>query len=304
MGPVTQRALFLAGLLAAASASQDIPAFRSNVELVTIPCAVVDARGAPVEGLTREDFRVTDNGVRRVIEHLWLDADQPVTLGVAIDASDSQQGQFTEHRETALKILARLRRPGDRTFAIQVAEDVRLWPDLAGTPAGELFGQPCPKQQSNMPGLRAESVCGGSPLWNAVYDAARLKLLAVTGTKALLILTDGFDTGSTHTWRQAADEAHKAEATVYAIQYPSAFGGTYAPDLYRLVVETGGASFQAPDGDYDPLVSRLQTDLRRRYVLGFRPEKLSGKVRHEVEVEVTRPDLTVRARKVYFEAPQ
>ncbi|HTX35288.1 MAG TPA: VWA domain-containing protein [Bryobacteraceae bacterium] len=301
---MTQRALFLAGLLAAAAASQDTPAFRSNVELVTIPCTVVDAHGAPVEGLTREDFRVTDNGVRRVIEHLWIDTDQPVTLGLILDASESQQGQFAEHRETALKLAGRLLRPGDRAFAIQVAEDIRLWPDLAGTAAGELFGQPCPKQQSNVPGLRAVSVCGSSPLWNALYDAARLKLLPLTGSKALLILTDGFDTGSTHTWRQAADEAHKAEATVYAIQYPSAFGGSYAPDLYRLVAETGGASFQAPEGDYGPIVSRIETDLRRRYVLGFRPEKLSGKERHEVEVGVTRPDLTVRARKVYFEAPQ
>jgi hypothetical protein len=67
-------------------------------------------------------------------------------------------------------------------------------------------------------------VCGSSPLWNAVYDAARLKLRPLTGNKALLILTDGFDSGSARTWRQAADEAHKADTTVYAIQYPSPTG--------------------------------------------------------------------------------
>ena len=44
--------------------------------------------------------------------------------------------------------------------------------------------------------------------------------------------------------------------------------------------------------------------LRRRYVLGFRPEKLSGKRRHDVRIEVTRPDLIVRARKTYFQDPQ
>jgi hypothetical protein len=58
----------------------------------------------------------------------------------------------------------------------------------------------------------------GQPLWNALYEAALLKLRPVKGTQALLILTDGFDTGSTHTWRQAAVEAHRADATVYAIQ--------------------------------------------------------------------------------------
>ena len=48
----------------------------------------------------------------------------------------------------------------------------------------------------------------------------------------------------------------------------------------------------------------IKTDLRNRYVLGFRPEQLSGKTRREVRVEVTRPDWTVRARSVDFEAPR
>ena len=41
-------------------------------------------------------------------------------------------------------------------------------------------------------------MCGSSPLWNTIYDAARLKMHPLTGNKALLILTDGFDSGSTH----------------------------------------------------------------------------------------------------------
>lgn len=275
-------------MLAASAAAQEAPAFRSNVDLVAIPCAVVDAHGAPVGGLTREDFRVTDNGTRRVIEHLWLDTDVPLTLGVLIDASPSQEDALAEHRETARKVLEGLLRPGDRTFRIEVAATMRLWPDGTGLP--QPFGEPCPV-----------GVCGGSPLWNALYDAARLQLRAAPGNKALLILTDGFDTGSTHTWRQAADETHKADATVYAIHYASVFGGNFAPDLARLIAETGGATFGAPKGDYTAIIARLEADLRRRYVLGFRPERLSGKVRHEVDVEVTRPDLTVRARKTYFE---
>jgi Ca-activated chloride channel family protein len=292
---------------AIASYSQTTPAFRSNVDLVTVPCAVVDAQGKAVDGLTRDDFRVYDNGVRRTIENLWLDTDLPLTLGVIIDASASQQEQLAEHRQTALELLERILRRGDRAFVISVDEDVRLWADLSSSSAdlrrqmaaldGVLFGIPCPKR----PGFRPVSMCGASPLWNAVYDAAQIKLRPLTGNKALLILTDGFDSGSTYTWRQAADEAHKADSAVYAIQYASGFGGRFAPDLYRMVEETGGATFRAPRGEYGPIVSRLETDLRRRYVIGFRPEKLSGKIRHDVRVEATRPELSVRARKVYFQ---
>src|ERR1019366_7388574 len=64
--------------------------------------------------------------------------------------------------------------------------------------------------------------------------------LSVNGNKALLILTDGFDSGSTHSWRQAADAANRADASVYAIQYRSAFGRNFAPDLYRLVIPISG----------------------------------------------------------------
>jgi hypothetical protein len=171
---------------------------------------------------------------------------------------------------------------------------------IAGSPF-DLFGQPCARR--SVAGFRPISACGSSPLWNAIYDAAEIKLRPITGNKALLILTDGFDTGSTHTWQQAADAANRAGANVYAIQYRSGFGRNFAPDLYRLVEAAGGTWFQAPAGDHGPIATRIETDLRHRYVLGIRPERLSGKLRHNIRVEVARPELTVRGRKTYFQQP-
>jgi Ca-activated chloride channel family protein len=312
--PTLKNAILLACVFATESLPQNVPAFRSNVEIVVVPFTVVDANGVAVEGLTRDDFHVYDDDVRRPIENLWIDHDLPLTLGVIIDASESQKEQLSEHRQTAIELFQRILRPGDRTFVISADENIRLWVDLtaatadarkqmAGSP-GELFGEPCPKQENSVAGLRPMSTCGSSPLWDAIYDAARLKLRSVNGNKALVILTDGFDSGSTHSWRQAADAADQADASVYAIQYRSAFGRNYAPDLYRLVTEAGGTWFGTPGGEYGPIVSRIETDLRHRYVLGFRPERLSGKVRHNIRIEVTRPDLTVRARETYFQEPQ
>lgn len=300
----------LLALLAAASAAQSPPAFRSNTEIVVAPVTVGDDTGAPVRGLTRDDFRVYDNDARRSIESFWVDDDLPLTLGILIDASESQEDQLAEHRQTALRLLERLLRPGDRAFVISVAEHVRLWADLSASPADirramaaspvAPFGTPCPREQRG-PGFTI-SACGASPLWDAIYDAAAMKLRPLTGNKALLILTDGFDTGSARTWRQAADAAAKAEANVYAIQYRSVSGRSFAPDLYRLVAEAGGATFQAQDAE--SAAARLDTDLRHRYVLGFRPERLSGKARHNIRIEVTRPNLTVRGRQTYFYEPR
>ena len=289
-------------VLAAASGAQNGPAFRSRVEVVVVPLTVVDANGVATAGLTRDDFQVYDNDVRRPIESFWVDNDVPLTLGVIVDASESQKELIPEHRRTAVDLLERILRPGDRAFVVSVEEKVRLWVDLTGTAAEvrrgmagtpvELLGQAC-----------GQSVCGSTPLWDAVSDAASLKLRSLTGTKALLLLTDGFDSGSARTWQQAADAANKADAGIYAIQYPSAFGRNYAPDLYRLVADAGGPWFQAREGIDEAVVARMEADLRHRYVLGFRPERLSGKVRHNIRVEATRPDLNVRARKTYFQEP-
>jgi len=273
-------------VLAATLLAQERASFRSNVELVTVPCTVVDANGAAAAGLTREEFRVFDNGVPRIVDHLWVDS-EPLTLAVLIDASPSQEDQLDEHVRTARELMQRILRPGDRSMIISVAEQVREWTDLE-TRSGPMFGDPCP--------VRA---CGGSPLWNAVYDTARLKLLPIRGNKAILLLTDGFDTGSPRPFSAAATEVQRAGAAVYALHYPGALGNRYAPDLFRLVAATAGATFSP--GNLDQLVSRMETDLRHRYVLGFRPEKVSQKGRHELRVEVTDPNLTVRARKMYFE---
>ena len=291
--------------------SQTGSAFRSNVELVAIPCTVVDANGVPVGDLRREEFQVYDNGVRRIVDRLWIDADEPVTLGIIIDASESQRELVAEHHETAASFLERILRTDDRAFVVSVDDEIRLrvditspGPDLRKRIAersGDLFGEPCPTRLSRAPGLRASSVCGPSPLWNAVYDAARLKLRSQTGTKGLLVLTDGFDTGSTRTVREAADEVNRAGASLYAVQYQSGLGRRFAPDLYRLTVETGGGWFRASKEDDNKIFSRIESDLRKRYVLGFRPEKITGKLRHEIQIEVTRPDVSVRAQRTYFD---
>jgi Ca-activated chloride channel family protein len=108
-------------------------AFRSNVEIVVLPCAVVDANGAPVGALTRDDFHVYDNDTRRPIENFWIDDDLPLTLGVLIDASESQKEQLSEHKQTAIELLERILRPSDRAFVISVDENARLWADLSET---------------------------------------------------------------------------------------------------------------------------------------------------------------------------
>lgn len=309
MGNVIPTLLYV--VLATASFAQDPAAYRSNVRLVTISVAAVDPHGAPVRDLQREEFRVLDNGIERRVEGLWTENDQPLTLGIIVDLSLSQADRREEHRNVIAAVVEQILRPNDRVFVIGVREDVRLWADytnkidelqraLMRSP-GELFGEPCPKYRPRGPGLKPVSRCGESPLWNAVYAAAKFKLRSRTGRKALLMLTDGFDTGSHRTLNDARDEVQQADAAVYVVQYPGGFGGRFTPDLFQLVTETGGTRFSASADEPSRIIERLKGDLFHRYVVAFRPERFNfEKLRHEVRIQVIRPDVSVRARKTYF----
>src|SRR4051794_19163556 len=98
-----KRALLFACLVATPASKQDPPpAFRSRVEMVTIPCTVVDENAVVIRVLPPDEFRIFQNGARRTVKNSWIDTDLPLTLGVLIDASASQEQQVAEHRRTAL----------------------------------------------------------------------------------------------------------------------------------------------------------------------------------------------------------
>jgi hypothetical protein len=129
---------------------------------------------------------------------------------------------------------------------------------------------------------------------------AHAELSRFAGSRALLILSDGFDTGSIHTIDEATTEINRVGTLVYAI--PS---GRDAPaeELLRLATSSGGAVFAAQDRDYAEVIGKIGLDLRSCYVLTFSPEIYDG-ARHELKVEVSRSGVVVRARREYVAAEQ
>ena len=286
--------------------------FRVDVSLVTVPVQVSTLDGAAAaRDLTRDDFELFDNGEPRAIDSVWHETDLPLTLGLVIDVSGSQAEWVAEHGAILADFLWRLLRKDDRAFLVTVDADVKLVTELtgslsallaglreaeAGEQAGIPLGEQCPKVTMQFQSIVIPR-CGGTALWNAVWASAKLKMQAVTGRKALLILSDGIDTGSNHSLPEAVAELHKAETVAYSIQYPrksrrSALG------LQRLAEETGGLRFLPPEGSYEPVFARIEEDLRNQYVLGFRPGGDGG--HHKLEVRTRREDVRVRARSGYF----
>ena len=268
---------------------QDAPVFRADVRLMTVPCAITDARGIAVRDLKPDEFRLYDNGVLQQIRNVWIDRDLPLMLGAILDASASQRAFLREHQDAVQQFQTRMMRPQDRSFVAWVNEAVILKSETHGPRqvflprGGELLGEPCPK-------VRGRSFCGGTALWNAVYAAAHLKMQSFDGSKALVILSDGNDTGSIRSLQEALDELHRAGIVVYVIRYPDPLTAKSDSGLQRLATETGGLLFDPPGADYAPILERIEADLRSHYVLGFQP----AAEKHQLKVEVTRPGVTVR----------
>lgn len=300
--------------------AQHPPAIRVDVDLVTVPCSVIDRQGALVQDLKREDFLLSDNGVSREIKQLWRDIDLPLTVGLIVDVSGSQTGLVEKHKKTMAEFLTRVLGDRDRAFLVTVGPDVRLVTDVTGSAeelrrgvdaidsrqsAGEQFGEPCHGRRG-----RKRHGCGGTALWNGVWASARLKLKTLEGRKALVIVSDGLDTGSTHSLVEAIEAAQGADTVVYAIKYVSpmvAFSPAIglitvlSRGMKRLAEETGGEQFAAPKGGPGEIFTRIEQELRSQYVLAFSPSENArdGKY-HRVAVSLRRPDLKVRARQGYF----
>lgn len=307
--------LFAASLLNAQRAD-----IRVNVGLVTITCAVTDRNGVPAKHLQPSDFILLDNGREQQVEHLWQEQDLPLTIGLIVDVSGSQSEFIDEHRQTVSKFLAQVLGPKDRAFLATVATEVKLVTDMTGSVAdlrrgvehieglqiyGAQFGEPC-MQAVPLIG------CGGTALWMGVYAAARQKMRWTNGRKALIVLSDGFDTGSPHSLDDTIESLQDASTVVYAIKYvdpeltPAQAGlqsrrKEAVRGLERLTDETGGYTFPNPGGNLDDIFSRIETDLRSQYVIGFTPPEDARDGRfHKLELKMTRPDLSVRARNGYY----
>ena len=298
--------------------AQTKPDIRVDVNLVTVSCAVTDRMGVPVKGLKREDFGLRDNGQPREIRDFWQEADLPLTIAFVADVSGSQAGFIKSHRDAVGQFFQQVMSPGDRAMVVEVARQSRLLSDLTGSTdalaaAVQKIGTHEGKQAPMLgPPCRNPTFphsCGGTALWHGVFYAAK-KLKPVTGRKAIIILSDGMDTGSDVSLTNVIEMAQSSEVVVYSIKYANpmrflSLAATIAQavshGLDRLSRETGGLSFPNPGRKISEVFTQIESELRNLYVLGFTPPNgAPDGTFHKLSVIIDRPDAVVRARAGYW----
>ncbi|HEX4001935.1 MAG TPA: VWA domain-containing protein [Candidatus Acidoferrales bacterium] len=162
-------------------------AIRTWTQVVPVTCVVSTADGTPVPGLRREDFRVFESGFVQRIS--YFDAStQPASVALILDASPSVLPDAAEMRDAADALVDALA-PLDRAAVVDFSAHTYLL--LPFSDVREEVRRAVDRVNARQ--LLADT--GGSNIYEAVYLAARELFHGGTGRKAIVLLTDGQDSG-------------------------------------------------------------------------------------------------------------
>jgi len=283
----------LAGSLVVAA--QDQPIFKSNVRTVPIYATVVDPSGRLVPDLEQADFQILDNGKPADLT-LFSNESQPFTAVVMLDTSASMTANLKLLNRAAEQFLLRLL-PVDKAQVGAFNDKIQL----SGT---------FTNNRDELIGALNDLYFGNPTRLNDGIAAGLDALQGIDGRRVVLVFTDGEDTSSKTGFKTVLERARDEEVMVYSIGLESEFFNGMrivktrpSRDLRKIADETGGGYFElVKTADLAPTFSRVAQELRSQYLIGFAPAALDGKV-HKLEVKVTKPGMTVRARRSYLAAP-
>ncbi|MGA2908696.1 MAG: VWA domain-containing protein [Terracidiphilus sp.] len=293
-----------------------------QVNLVDLFFTVKDKSGTLIPHLTRNECQVTEDKVPQTFKSFTAETDQPLTLGILLDTSGSQQRVLPLEQQAASEFFREVLRQKDEAYLASFDVNVDLLQDFTNSP--HLLSRAMDKAQINIgggslgpPGLGGGPVPISNPkgtvLYDAIYESATQKLNQETGRKALIILTDGEDEGSDHKIREAIGAAEKNNVIIYVIliadreMYWSQGEGYYGYSPAKQISdESGGRIIDVGNNGakLQAAFEEIEAELRTQYVASYTPSnaKEDGTFRHiGLECKGDNGDnLKVQVRKGYY----
>jgi VWFA-related protein len=286
------------------------PAIRVNVDLVNILFAVRSKHGGQlIPNLTKDDFKIYEDGKQQTIQRFSRDTDLPLTLGLLIDISASQERLIDIERQAASAFFSSVIRPKDEAFLISFGKSTDLLQDLRGDGQTPMIGRG-PIPNVNTGPVPTSGTPKGTLLFDAIYLASNEKLKNEVGRKALVLITDGDDQGSFYNRKTATEAAQRSDGIIYSIYYVDRYfylsagmiGSGGEGDLRKMSEETGGHVFTV-NGKHplNEVFKEIQDEMRNQYSIGYvstNPKK-DGTFRH-IEIKTNQSDYRVQARNGYY----
>ena len=311
---------------------------RVETDLVTVPVRVIDRKGRFVGGLTKENFKVFEDGAEQDVAY-FSNEKQPFTVALVLDMSYSTTFKIAEIQAAAIAFINQLG-TDDKIMVVSFDEDVHVLCEATND------------RQRIYRAIRSTSIRTGTSLYEAVDIVINDRLKRIKGRKAVILFTDGVDTTSTRSNDlQNLDDIRELDALVYPIHYdtfadvqqmkdksvvlnsPGGSGpfppqkptgnrlpipiptvgtadsrGTTAEEYRRaqeyldqMALRSGGRLYEAnTSGNLATAFSRIASELREYYSLGFYPKDdgQAGRIR-KLKVKVDQQGLAVKARDSY-----
>ncbi|SRR6266496_2173453 len=306
------------------SEDQSMETLKVNVEVVQLFFNVKDKHGALIPSLTKDDFDILEDGKPQTIKYFKSESDLPLTLGILIDTSGSQQRVLEMEKEVGGSFLENTLRPKDEAFVISFDVDVNLLHDFTSSIRNlkhalneakiNTGGASC----NGIPGLGGGPVpCTssgprGTLLYDAVYLASHDELSHEVGRKAMILLTDGEDVGSRLKVKDAVEAAQKADVICYVLLIADrgfyglgGYGGDSA--MKKLTQETGGRMIEVGNKieKLKQAFEQISQELRSQYNIGYTPTNSvrDGSFR-KVQIHSKKGDYKIQARAGYYALPR
>lgn len=263
---------------------------------VRLPVTVLQKK-ALVSGLAKGDFEVYEDGVKQEITFFTDEkTNPPVFVGVLMDTSPSTAGKMDFSKRAAkdfIYTVVRLRK--DKAAFMTFDHEINLFQDF--TDKLDLLDKAVDK---------VKKTGSYTSLYDAVWLFSDEKLRNVPGRRVIVLITDGEDTFSKATLRDAIDIAQRTETTVFGISTKAGFlgsvpgveAGTVKDKGDKLLTElcekTGGEAFFTGDMlELERAFKKISEELRSQYIITYRPANQSydGRER-KIEVRFTDKDKT------------
>jgi VWFA-related protein len=284
---------------------------RVGVNLVNLYVTVRGKNKRILTDLSKEEFQIFEDGKAQEISDFAREVNLPLTFGMLVDTSISQMRVLPMEQDAADRFLARVLRPKDLAFVLSFDINVDLLGDFTS------------ERRQLMDAIRRARINGantpvlvqgpvaqahtGTKMYDAIYLACREKLSGEAGRKAVILLTDAMDFGSSETLEGALETAQRTDTVIHVIGVADygfyGFGG-YSGEGYakKLAEQTGGRSiFVNNEKKLEDAFNQISEELRTQYVLSYYPANRAkdGKFR-KIEIKVRRDDAKVLARKGYY----
>lgn len=273
------------------------PTIRVESRLVNVAVNVVDAKGAPVGGLGRDDFEIVEDGRPQKIAFFERESSTPLSIVLAIDTSGTVLSNERLEKNAARGFVRALLRDQDELDLMDFADNVR-----------EIV--PFTNQKKRIEAGLGELQKGDE---TALYDAVYLASQRLSETRndagrrrVMVLISDGGDSKHTSRYAQAVEQAQRAGAMIYPIIIvPIAAdagrntGGEHA--LIQMSDDTGGKFYYVEDPkDLEAAFAHVSDDLRTQYVLGYYAPQVGRDVSfRKISVRIKDPQLAAKYRLRY-----